>query len=383
MEITKALKTIKINNFLDKPAETTQNIPINSKLQFFKYGSQNTINTLWSKLPKLYNGSELVNYFNNASVLLALQNLESLLYRDGVAALKENFLVGEVLDYSTISDVVLYLKTKIIFNSKKAILWVEETWEYDENNQLQFSYKVFDKTPNSKLTNNEVMHILFNRFGYQPKKNNIIPYQIFKNTYNEYGDLELVNNELFNILDTDLTIYAKDGLLSAPWFFVSAHGSMQDNLKKGVADITERFIKVNPQVSLYDSQPLQLLQGQSQAPLLVQKIDKTISLIKKFGFMKNDSSDFGTKNMHNVEAEQINSDFEDHIEQKANLREIQLLNYFERFWQELNISKIVITGSTEWLKQQAQTALTNQNGVLLNRNVLNSEPEEVNNNGNN
>ncbi|MGV2392819.1 UNVERIFIED_CONTAM: hypothetical protein O8I53_07445 [Campylobacter lari] len=47
--------------------------------------------------------------------------------------------------------------------------------------------------------------------------------------------------------------------------------------------------------------------------------------------MKSDTADLGTKNIHSVEAEQINSDFEYYIEMKANIRELQLLNYFDQF----------------------------------------------------
>ncbi|MGV2392818.1 UNVERIFIED_CONTAM: hypothetical protein O8I53_07440 [Campylobacter lari] len=72
--------------------------------------------------------------------------------------------------------------------------------------------------------------------------------------------------------------------------------------------------------------------------------------------MKSDTADLGTKNIHSVEAEQINSDFEDYIEMKANIRELQLLNYFDQFYLELNVDNIVITGSTSYDKSKWKSA---------------------------
>jgi htpN len=51
--------------------------------------------------------------------------------------------------------------------------------------------------------------------------------------------------------------------------------------------------------------------------------------------------------MHNVEAQALNSDFEDYIESKANLRELQLKEFLNQFFPELNVNSVLIYGSTE------------------------------------
>jgi len=39
----------------------------------------------------------------------------------------------------------------------------------------------------------------------------------------------------------------------------------------------ERVITINPQLALYDSQPMHLLQGSPQSQTLIQKIEKNIA----------------------------------------------------------------------------------------------------------
>jgi len=63
--------------------------------------------------------------------------------------------------------------------------------------------------------------------------------------------------------------------------------------------------------------------------------------------MKSDTADMGTKNLHNAEVQEINSDFEDYIEAKANLREIQLTTFFNKFYVASNVKEIIICGSTK------------------------------------
>ncbi|RMX34477.1 htpN domain protein [Mycoplasmopsis fermentans MF-I1] len=60
--------------------------------QFLKFGTQTTINTIWSNFPKIYKDNvEIKNYFT-ISKLQALQKLEQYLYCEGVAALRNNWM---------------------------------------------------------------------------------------------------------------------------------------------------------------------------------------------------------------------------------------------------------------------------------------------------
>ena len=135
---------------------------------------------------------------------------------------------------------------------------------------------------------------------------------------------------------------------------------------------------------MYEFDPLRILQSNSQSQIVIQKIEKNIAWIKRFAYLKQDSADFGTKNMHNVEAQALNSDFEDYIESKANLRELQLKEFLNQFFPELNVNSVLIYGSTEWLITEAKKYAVNLEGSVINQNqLINNEKLEREQNGNN
>lgn len=365
MNQQKAQQIYQFNNNVFSDADHNQ---FNSKKQFERYGLWNTINTIWSKLPKFFNeNNEETHIFNKSSYLLSYQALESLLYQKGIAALKKDFFTAEVIDYIEICDELLYLKAKLNFVSLSYSFEVIEEWSYDSNNKIKFNYVITNKSSNQNLSNDDIEDILINRFKYNARLEPAIPYTIFSNNFSQQPDLAIVDPEFFKTLDNNLYVLQNDAFLNSPWFFTSANKSISDQINQGFKNIKKRVITLSALNSFMDTNPIQMLQGQSQSQSIIQSIDKTIALIKKFSFMKNDSSDFGTKNMHNVEAEQINSDFEDYIEQKSNLRELQLLEFMNKFWPNEHIAKIIITGSSEWLKEQAKIAQVNQNGVMLSK----------------
>ncbi|VEU75601.1 Uncharacterised protein [Mycoplasmopsis maculosa] len=348
-------------------------IKFNSFEQFTKYGLMNTITTLWSKFPKIYDTkNDLIKFNNKINILINLQKLESFLYTDGVAALRNDFNVGQVLDFIETNNELTYLKVKLFFESKSYNFQIIEEYKLT-NFKVDFKYEIVNDLRN-KLSENEIEQIIFKDFNYKPKLVTKIPYQLFKNLFNCIPDLKNVNKEWFKMLDDDLKLLSRDSFISAPWIFSSGNGDIKRLVQQGYDDVDERFIKLNSLNNLYNNQDLiRLYQGLPQSPVLIQKIDKTIALIKKFGFMKSDTSDLGTKNIHSVEAEQINSDFEDFIEMKANIRELQLLEFFEKFYSNLSIENIIITGSTAWLHEQAKILTTDQNGTIINNN-----PPEIN-----
>lgn len=347
---------------------------IDSRKQFLKYGVQQTIQTLWSNFPKLQteadDSNEELKSLKTAGNLLNFQLLETILYNSGIAALKDDFNVAEVLDYLEVKGEIKFLKTRLTFGNSTRPFVVFEEYNFDDNGKLIFNYSLV--VP-EKMDADEARKMLFNVFNYRPTVPVEIPYKIFYNNCLKVPDLALVNEEYFTLLNKDIEVLIKDSYLSAPWIFSIENASVKKQIEEGLEDLSKRFISLNPQLQMYDYDPLRILQSQSQSQIIIQKIEKNISWIKKFGYFKQDSSDFGTKNMHNVEAQEINSDFEDYIEAKANLRELQLLDFFNKFYKYLNINKVLIYGSTEWLITEARKYTVNQNGAQINSGMQSEE----------
>ncbi|MDC8914529.1 hypothetical protein [Metamycoplasma hyosynoviae] len=357
-----ALEKFKLSQQQNQPIKRKKET-INSKNQFLKYGIQSTIQTLWSNLPKITTIKALgSNVFNSAYELLSLQKLEAVLYEKGIAALRSNWLVAEVLNYIEVKGNLKYLETKLEFKNSHTPIYVFETFETN-NGQVIFNYSIVKP---DKLTEADVKELLFEYYEYKPTQYIEIPYKLFYNNTLKQPDLTLVNGEYFRLLDKDLEVLIKDSYLSAPWIFATDNNGIKKQIEQGLEDLDKRFIGISPQLQMYEFDPLRILQSNSQSQIVIQKIEKNISWIKKFAFLKQDSNDFGTKNMHNVEAQALNSDFEDFIESKANLRELQFKEFLNQFYPELNVQKVLIYGSTEWLITEAKKYAVNLDGSLIN-----------------
>ena len=355
--------------------------PVNTKNQFLKFGIQSTLQTLWSNFPKIDSLNQLQSKdFGSSYKLLTLQKLEATLYEKGIAALRSNWLVADILDYAEINGKIKYLKTKLEFNSSKAPIYVFETFEY-KNDKLIFDYSVIKP---DQISDKEAKDILFNFCEYKPTTYIEIPYKIFYNNTLKQPDLNLVNGEFFKLLDKDIEVLIKDSYLSAPWIFAVDNNGIKKQIQEGLENLDKRFIGISPQLQMYEFDPLRILQSNSQSQIVIQKIEKNIAWIKRFAYLKQDSADFGTKNMHNIEAQALNSDFEDYIESKANLRELQLKEFLDQFFPELNVNSVLIYGSTEWLITEAKKYAVNLEGSVINQNqLINSEKLEREQNGNN
>lgn len=355
--------------------------PVNTKNQFLKFGIQSTLQTLWSNFPKIDSLNQLQSKdFSSSYKLLTLQKLEATLYEKGIAALRSNWLVADILDYAEINGKIKYLKTKLEFNNSKAPIYVFETFEY-KNDKLIFDYSVIKP---DQISDKEAKDILFNFCEYKPTTYIEIPYKIFYNNTLKQPDLNLVNGEFFKLLDKDIEVLIKDSYLSAPWIFAVDNNGIKKQIQEGLENLDKRFIEISPQLQMYEFDPLRILQSNSQSQIVIQKIEKNIAWIKRFAYLKQDSADFGTKNMHNVEAQALNSDFEDYIESKANLRELQLKEFLNQFFPELNVNSVLIYGSTEWLITEAKKYAVNLEGSVINQNqLINSEKLEREQNGTN
>ena len=212
-------------------------------------------------------------------------------------------------------------------------------------------------------------------FGYKDKTGivPILPYVVFINDSTFEPEINKVTPKLFNALDNVWSVLSLDAFWSAPWLFANNTKNNILQIKHGLANLKERVISTNQVLDQFSQSPINLVQGNSQASSLIQSSNYLVNLIKKFAFMKQDTSSMGTKNIHSAEAQEINSDFESAITSKANLRELQLLEFFNSFYKELNVAIVVVNSSTQWLLTEAKKYSVNLNGSLINQAALQQE----------
>ena len=117
--------------------------------------------------------------------------------------------------------------------------------------------------------------------------------------------------------------------------------------------------------------PIEFHQGNSNTTNILQKIDKLNYLIKDQMFFKMNSADFGTKNMHNAEFENLNSNFNDYVESKANSRENYYYEFIELFLRIANLKsefEVIVPNSTKYLKSKDAIYNVDAAGVIVNQN---------------
>ena len=200
-----------------------------------------------------------------------------------------------------------------------------------------------------------------------------MPYTVFINDSTMEPEINKVTPKLFNALDNIWSVLSLDAFWSAPWLFANNTKNNILQIKHGLANLKERVISTNQVLDQFSQSPINLVQGNSQANSLIQSSNYLVNLIKKFAFMKQDTSSMGTKNIHSTEAQEINSDFESAVTSKANLRELQLLDYFNTFYKDLNVANVVVNSSSQWLLTEAKKYSVNLNGSLINQTALQQE----------
>ncbi|CRH45836.1 Uncharacterised protein [Chlamydia trachomatis] len=101
-------------------------------------------------------------------------------------------------------------------------------------------------------------------------------------------------------------------------------------------------------------------------------------------FFKMNSADFGTKNMHNAEFENLNSNFKAYVESKANSREEYYGDFIKLFLRIVlnkeNIEfEVTVPNSTKYLKSKEAIYASDINGIALNNgNEINIKNEDSN-----
>lgn len=340
----------------------TKSIPPNFKYQILKYGTALQVSTLANSLPnfKFQNSAiqksfeEFVLKFN---LLEKIQELEAKLYSNGKFAFGflEGFpIIAEILEYSQnfkneLTSLVLRLNSEKKGETQNDLIFV-----FEKNNPVVKQFKKI-----TTISKTEIIDLSAEKNYSQILISDFIPFVIFKNKFDGKSDLELVNEEFFKAIDTKITQLQLDAYYSTPLpiLYASPTSSLPQQMLTALFSLESGRVYTHKTANDLIPNPLNFLATTTQTPQILDSIKQLIALIKRFLFLKQDTQDSGTHNLHNAEVQQINSDFDDWVESKANLREIYYSNFLN-LWLKINNLidevEVVVVGSTKWLQQEAE-----------------------------
>lgn len=360
-------------------SENTKAVRPNFKKQMEQVGAMTQMITLATGLPTIeFKDKQASEYFkewaHSTFLLEKLQRLELELYKNGTLAVGfygGELVICEAIEYETDKNGDLtYLLAKLK-TEKTGQKVVTELLEFSNGSDFVNHLEVTRDTKTEEVEGKSKDLIT------QEINNYYVPFVIFKNKADGRPDVENVNPEFFHAVNTKLTQLQLDVFHSTP-LPVVATGSGTGQAEKAIKALysLEDGRIYNYAFNMLDAStsPLQFISIQTQAPQLINSINELTHIIKKSMFTKVDSSESGTRNIHTAEIQAINSDFEDMIEAKANLREMYFFKLFTiwafYFYDFKNcVKSVTVNGSTSWLEQAAQRAQVNQNGINLNHNT--------------
>ncbi|AKF41029.1 hypothetical protein AAW50_01065 [Mycoplasmopsis canis] len=360
-----------------------------SKTQFENDGAVSQQTQLANALPKieLENKNELLKFLNKNYFLEIIQKMEVMLYKKGLAALGvlegKVIVLGEVFDYAfNFENELVFLKVSLGKRKIKNELF-EVIYEYDLNEPYIKKYGINTITKKT-ITARELFG---NNYKQELNVLNFIPWTIFKNKADEAPDIEMINPELFEMLNAKYKSLILDMYLSLPipqvqW---NVGGTKADQIVKNLFSLdNNRTVKIDSKATISAlGDNFDIKYAPTQAPQIITTIENLKHWIKKSLLLKKDGDDGGTSNKHNAEIATLNSDYDDYIEMKANLREIYYENFFRMLLKLLDLDfeqdiDVIVVSSTKWLQEQASIAQTNQQGITLSNPQQNktSEPEK-------
>ncbi|TQC54934.1 hypothetical protein [Mycoplasmopsis cynos] len=364
-----------------------------SKKQFENDGAVQQMTQLANALPKieLENQKELLKFLNNNYFLELIQKLEVMLYKKGLAALgileNKKIVLAEVIDYAfNLDNKLSFLKVSLGQQKIKNEVF-EVVYEYDLDSNYIKKYGISTRTGKT-ISPKELFGSTYKQ---ELNVNNFIPFTVFKNKASEAPDIEMVNPELFEILNAKYKSLILDMYLSLPipqvqW---NVGGTKADQIVKNLFSLdNNRTVKIDSKATISAlGDNFDIKYAPTQAPQIISTIENLIYWIKKSLLIKKDGDDGGTHNKHNAEIATLNSAYEDYIEMKANLREIYYQNFFKIILRVLKLNyeqdiNVIVVSSTKWLEEQAKQLQITQNGVMLNNNqVVHQLDQEEDQNG--
>lgn len=372
----------------------------NSKEAYLTLGAKIQANTLAFKLPdvkfKDTNIQKLWDDFITRNKFLEIiQQLETNLYRNGIYAIgisnNLTIFLAKVQEYKIVENKLVKLSIIIDTinhqNQQYDIIKEYDLFNRANNNinDLYVSTYAKRRYDNKNISLNSFKELNFDYLD--EKKQNYIPWIIFKNNYLSNSEIDDVDSSLFKMLDNSLECLLRDNFWSNPFIFITDNFAIDSaqNIKDAVYDFGKRVIQSNSLSFNSVGNPIEFHQGSSNTQFIIQKIDKLNYLIKDQMFFKMNSADFGTKNMHNAEFENLNSNFKAYVESKANSREEYYGDFIKLFLRIVlnkeNIEfEVTVPNSTKYLKSKEAIYASDINGIALNNgneiNIKNEDPND-------
>ena len=355
----------------------------NSKKAFLKLGAKIQANTLAFKIPEIKFKNVEVQYIWNEIIkknkfLEIVQQLESNLYEFGYYALGISKLDNEYKISLAKVDKYKLFNNKLI----KLSIVIDSFADGNDNYDIIREYDLTKDDiyvpiyARNQLTNQNISLAKFKKnFDYlNENKSDFIPWVLIKNNYLGNSEIDDVDNSLFQMLDNCLECVLRDNFWSNPFIFVVDNYNIDSasDIKDAIYDFGKRVISSNTMaLNNQIGNPIEFHQGNSNTTNILQKIDKLNYLIKDQMFFKMNSADFGTKNMHNAEFENLNSNFNDYVESKANSRENYYYEFIELFLRIANLKsefEVIVPNSTKYLKSKDAIYNVDAAGVIVNQN---------------
>ncbi|WP_027120068.1 hypothetical protein [[Mycoplasma] testudinis] len=304
--------------------------------------------------------------------LRKFQNLETNLFKLGKYAfgIRKNangnlkIQSGIVINYQydsnmSLSKLLVQVDTATNNSLNYAIV---EDWDLSRKDSYVQKYAIEQGTNSNK----ELGSINYRNNFEELNSYEQIPYIIFFNRWNDSNELNDIDESFFKILNSNMKFLDLDTRFSSPIFY--ANDDEKEDFNKALFSDENRVVSQTMQSQFLRGAPANLFQGNPQSTFLVQKMDKLFAWIKDFGLLKKDSSSLGSKNLQTTEAMSLSSNYEDNIESKANLREMDLIMWVYLWFQlkeykvEITDIDVIVAGSTKWLQSEAVKYLGTQDG---------------------
>lgn len=351
------------------------------KKQLNEYGAETTAITIFNQAPKItIENKELQeiwdNFANENKLLYNLSIIEEMLYKNGFLAV--GFDKGK-------EETCPLLIFGIVEQASRAIneLGMLSVLLYDDAPYLnKNTYKRYELLGDNFYTTTRTYNNESNKLSVSNDVNHLdyIPLIIFENLPKGKADLDLINPELFEIINFDLELLIRDGYSSLPWVFYS--DALQNEYGKlNFFNLDLRVIPKNALNQIYSDTPIELLQPSSTSPNILSRLDKNLNLVKELANLKQSTQSMGTKNLHGDEVQALNSNFETLIEFKANLREYSLKKLVELFFKFINREiknikiDVEVKGSTKYQQNILNVKYSKLNGAATNA-MLQGQPSE-------
>lgn len=323
----------------------------------------------------------------NGSVFLGINSIKTIDKKN-----QNMFIVGVPLNLKKIGFDIIELEMVIdIYKNISSTYYITEKWSLENNKFFCKRYGFLGEQQNT-ITN-------LRSIGWKVQKEtsfnrlvNKIPYSQFLANPFAKPDLYNVPKNLFKDFDDNIEILKNDSFVNKGMIFLNLAMGGTTN---AVSDL-DAAIKDPKRIVFQNQNPYSLIsnnggagmyqpvQGQFLGDGIITKLKFYDQKIRKFGFIRSDSTIMGTKNAHSAEIANLNQDADDYLETKANLLEHAWKKFIDEIYAPFNNvqnedCEVEVAGSTKYLQNPENAYVQNQNGILTNPNDINNK--ELTDNG--